>query len=108
MNQNQYSHQNYYPSYTTSSSTIGVQDPVLGPLTTDSISKLCDFFSDLDIGFPSYLSASQPQNQLRSDQIHQTHIQQQKTNKVPSGDYMCHVCFRKDHFIRDCPQVGVW
>lgn len=27
----------------------------------------------------------------------------QKTS-VPS-DYMCHLCFSKDHFIRDCPQV---
>lgn len=21
-------------------------------------------------------------------------------------DYMCHLCFSKDHFIRDCPQVN--
>lgn len=26
--------------------------------------------------------------------------------KVPK-DYMCHLCFNKDHFIRDCPLVSV-
>lgn len=28
-------------------------------------------------------------------------------NPVPP-DYMCHLCFSKDHFIRDCPQVNVF
>lgn len=31
------------------------------------------------------------------------------TKKYPKSsvpaDYMCHLCFSKDHFIRDCPQV---
>lgn len=100
MNQNQYSQQNYYPSYTTSSSTI---DSVLEPWSRESVSKLCEAFGDLGIGFSSDLTTGQSQNQLRTDQML---LRQQKSGKVPSGDYMCHVCFQKDHFIRDCPQVS--
>lgn len=30
-----------------------------------------------------------------------------KYQKAPvPPDYMCHLCFSKDHFIRDCPQVS--
>lgn len=26
-------------------------------------------------------------------------------NRIPPDDYLCHVCFEKGHFIKDCPQV---
>lgn len=32
----------------------------------------------------------------------------QKRGKVPPTDYMCHLCFSKEHFISDCPMVSIW
>ena len=29
-----------------------------------------------------------------------------KPNKRPPSTYLCHLCFTKGHFIRDCPQVN--
>jgi len=31
--------------------------------------------------------------------------QQRLAKRVPPGDYLCHLCFQKGHFIKDCPQV---
>ncbi len=28
-----------------------------------------------------------------------------KPNKRPPSSYLCHLCFNKGHFIKDCPQV---
>ena len=25
--------------------------------------------------------------------------------RVPPADYLCHLCFQKGHYIKDCPQV---
>jgi len=28
-----------------------------------------------------------------------------RTAKKPPSTYLCHLCFQKGHFIKDCPQV---
>jgi Zinc knuckle len=28
-----------------------------------------------------------------------------KRKSLPPEDYLCHVCFQKGHYIKDCPQV---
>jgi len=30
---------------------------------------------------------------------------QRLSNRMPPVDYLCHLCFQKGHFIKDCPQV---
>lgn len=30
-----------------------------------------------------------------------------KRGKIPPCDYMCHLCFSKEHFISDCPMVSL-
>uniref|UniRef100_A0A182LZJ3 CCHC-type domain-containing protein n=1 Tax=Anopheles culicifacies TaxID=139723 RepID=A0A182LZJ3_9DIPT len=37
----------------------------------------------------------------------QHHLQNvnQKYSKVPPANYLCHLCFKKGHYIRDCPQA---
>lgn len=32
--------------------------------------------------------------------------QNQKYSKIPPANYLCHLCFKKGHYIRDCPQVS--
>ena len=29
-----------------------------------------------------------------------------KPNKRPPFEYLCHICFQTNHYIRDCPQVS--
>uniref|UniRef100_A0A182YCC9 Uncharacterized protein n=1 Tax=Anopheles stephensi TaxID=30069 RepID=A0A182YCC9_ANOST len=38
---------------------------------------------------------------------HQHHLPNvaQKYSKVPPSNYLCHLCFKKGHYIRDCPQA---
>ena len=31
---------------------------------------------------------------------------EKKNSKRPPSSYLCHLCFNKGHFIKDCPQVG--
>ncbi|XP_038112413.1 uncharacterized protein LOC6051870 isoform X2 [Culex quinquefasciatus] len=31
--------------------------------------------------------------------------QNQKYSKIPPANYLCHLCFKKGHYIRDCPQA---
>jgi len=33
--------------------------------------------------------------------------QQRLSKRVPPSDYLCHLCFQKGHFIKDCPQVSL-
>jgi len=33
--------------------------------------------------------------------------QQRVSKRVPPSDYLCHLCFQKGHFIKDCPQVAL-
>ncbi|XP_050080706.1 G-box-binding factor-like [Anopheles maculipalpis] len=42
-----------------------------------------------------------------SAEQHQYHLQNtaQKYSKVPPSNYLCHLCFKKGHYIRDCPQA---
>lgn len=37
----------------------------------------------------------------------QTAQNRQKRGKMPPLDYMCHLCFSKEHFISDCPMVSL-
>ncbi|KAJ3610865.1 hypothetical protein NHX12_022955 [Muraenolepis orangiensis] len=48
----------------------------------DGLTSLTDHFSDLS---------------LSSDQ--------RKPTKRPPPNYLCHLCFNKGHYIKDCPQV---
>lgn len=40
-----------------------------------------------------------------ADQLNLFRIAQRSTKKPPST-YLCHLCFQKGHFIKDCPMVG--
>lgn len=31
----------------------------------------------------------------------------QKPMRIPPVNYLCHLCFKKGHYIRDCPQVSL-
>lgn len=46
-----------------------------------TLSDLADHFSDLSLSF------------------------EQKPTKRPPPNYLCHLCFKKGHYIKDCPQV---
>lgn len=43
----------------------------------------------------------QQQNSLLAVNNHQS----QKYSKIPPANYLCHLCFKKGHYIRDCPQA---
>nr|KAG5707698.1 hypothetical protein BaRGS_003273 [Batillaria attramentaria] len=47
-----------------------------------SIQDLADHFSDLSLSID------------------------RKPGKRPPSSYLCHLCFNKGHYIKDCPQVG--
>lgn len=51
----------------------------------DGLSCLADHFSDLSL----------------SPETH-------KPSKRPPPNYLCHLCFNKGHYIKDCPQVSQW
>ena len=48
----------------------------------DGLSTLTDHFSDLSLS-----------------------SEQRKPSKRPPPNYLCHLCFNKGHYIKDCPQV---
>ncbi|XP_051815737.1 zinc finger CCHC domain-containing protein 24 isoform X2 [Acanthochromis polyacanthus] len=50
----------------------------------DGLNSLTDHFSDLSL-------SSEPR----------------KPNKRPPPNYLCHLCFNKGHYIKDCPQLFV-
>lgn len=49
----------------------------------DGLSSLADHFSDLSLS---------PETR--------------KPSKRPPPNYLCHLCFNKGHYIKDCPQVS--
>ncbi|CDQ85873.1 unnamed protein product, partial [Oncorhynchus mykiss] len=49
----------------------------------DGLNTLTDHFSDLSLSSES-----------------------RKPSKRPPPNYLCHLCFNKGHYIKDCPQVG--
>lgn len=102
---NQYSNAtqtgNYFPSFTTTTQSAHLQDPIIGPIT-DPISELCEKLCDMNMGFLPFTSLNPPAH------LHHAHLfndNNQHNNKQRNIDYMCHICFKKDHNIRDCPQV---
>lgn len=52
----------------------------LGGNLTDSIGDLADHFTELE-------------------------LVDRKPTKRPPPSYLCHLCFKKDHYIKDCPQA---
>lgn len=56
-----------------------------GSLTNivDGLSSLADYFSDLSLS-----------------------AEARKPSKRPPPNYLCHLCFNKGHYIKDCPQVS--
>uniref|UniRef100_A0A182JZ95 CCHC-type domain-containing protein n=1 Tax=Anopheles christyi TaxID=43041 RepID=A0A182JZ95_9DIPT len=44
---------------------------------------------------------------LHASATEQQHLQSVnvKYSKVPPANYLCHLCFKKGHYIRDCPQA---
>lgn len=56
-----------------------------GSLTNivDGLSSLADYFSDLSLSADA-----------------------RKPSKRPPPNYLCHLCFNKGHYIKDCPQVS--
>lgn len=53
-----------------------------GTLNTGSIADLADQFNDIQLG-----------------------IDRKSTAKRPPPSYLCHLCFKKGHYIKDCPQA---
>ncbi|XP_068162046.1 zinc finger CCHC domain-containing protein 24-like isoform X2 [Antennarius striatus] len=51
----------------------------------DGLSSLADHFSDLSLS---------PETR--------------KPSKRPPPNYLCHLCFNKGHYIKDCPQLGTF
>lgn len=78
--------QNYALNSPNSVQDITTTNTILGPTTNDIISDLCEQFNELGL-----LSCNQQINQ--------------KPLKQPPINYLCHLCFKKGHFIRDCPQA---
>jgi hypothetical protein len=39
------------------------------------------------------------------DQVIKQIRQEKRKPPPPPDDYLCHVCFQKGHYIKDCPQV---
>ncbi|XP_023219900.1 zinc finger CCHC domain-containing protein 24-like isoform X2 [Centruroides vittatus] len=64
------------PNYT--GYTNGSYNGQIGP---SNINDLSDLFSDLNLGF------------------------ERKPLKKPPPNYLCHLCFKKGHYIKDCPQA---
>ncbi|CAE1269266.1 Zinc finger CCHC domain-containing protein 24 [Acanthosepion pharaonis] len=39
------------------------------------------------------------------DHLNELSIMDRKTSKRPPNHYLCHLCFSKGHYIKDCPQA---
>lgn len=58
---------------------------------------------DISAQGPSYQTES-----FQRDAIEQNgHQRDLRLKKIPPNSYMCHLCFGKGHFIRDCPLVSL-
>lgn len=45
------------------------------------------------------------ENQFLDLSLHPNFDNRKIINKKPPNSYLCHLCFQKGHFIKDCPQV---
>ncbi|CAD7088234.1 unnamed protein product [Hermetia illucens] len=79
--------QNYSINSPSPVTDVGGNTTLLGPTTNDIISDLCERFNDFS--FLNVATATRPQ----------------KPHKQPPPNYLCHLCFKKGHYIRDCPQA---
>lgn len=82
---------NLYQSYSNPSTTSSLLHDT--NYLNHDISNLCDQFNDLKLIYP-----------LQSNQYNRNLY---KSGDTPDKNYMCHLCFKKDHFIRDCPKVMI-
>lgn len=60
--------------------------PVPATSPSDLAYDLCDRFNDLNL-IDCYSKSA-------------------RFNRIPPDNYLCHLCFLKGHYIRDCPQVS--
>ncbi|XP_055594469.1 zinc finger CCHC domain-containing protein 24-like isoform X2 [Uranotaenia lowii] len=115
----QQNHQNHSPS--------SVQQPLGSPILNNCNSNNSRGYSPTaGVGFFNNLGSGQRLNGLISNgscsdgslhyqQQHHHHQHsllgfngqqnQQKYSKIPPANYLCHLCFKKGHYIRDCPQA---
>lgn len=63
----------------------GLSSPVPASSPSDFAFDLCDRFNDLNL-LDCYSKSA-------------------RFNRIPPDNYLCHLCFLKGHYIRDCPQV---
>ncbi|XP_055628270.1 zinc finger CCHC domain-containing protein 24-like isoform X2 [Toxorhynchites rutilus septentrionalis] len=54
---------------------------------------------------PSHQSHHHHQQQQQHSLLTSNSQQNQKYSKIPPANYLCHLCFKKGHYIRDCPQA---
>lgn len=91
--------------YSSSQSVIGQNNLYNSTNNTysDDIMRLVNVLAGLQLGdmcqaHQTTVAAS------ASSEIAQPH--QKRYGKLIPKDYMCHLCFAKDHFISDCPMVS--
>ncbi|XP_062565767.1 uncharacterized protein LOC134228020 isoform X2 [Armigeres subalbatus] len=59
------------------------------------------------IGHPHHLQQQHHhhQQQQQHSLLSMNSQHNQKYSKIPPANYLCHLCFKKGHYIRDCPQA---
>jgi len=56
----------------------------------------------------NYLQVNDDVDEVLSLLLQLEQMRQQRLSKrIPPSDYLCHLCFQKGHFIKDCPQVSL-
>lgn len=43
-----------------------------------------------------------------TEQLNELALTDRRPTRRPPPTYLCHLCFRKGHYIKDCPQVGTF
>lgn len=91
-----------------SPSTMSTIQNSLNAVIQDEVVRLLNGLSNLQLG-PIGQTVSLPAQQsypIENMVPAYTHVcSQNHYDKPMPKDYMCHLCFSKDHFIRDCPLV---
>lgn len=94
---------NYLSPYLTDTSLTASATALQNAWHVQELTKLLEQLNELNLGsFPSSKLLNQPNNHLQSLP---NSAQDLENDSKPGKEYMCHVCFKNDHFIRHCPQV---
>lgn len=56
-------------------------------------------------GLPSVTSTTYESTAELCDRLNELSINDRKSSKRPPNHYLCHLCFSKGHYIKDCPQA---